>query len=579
MLSYRYERLERFRDIRLLELNPSEDPGAPPVCCLVHVNLSKVPAYEALSYVWGKRKTKSSIVLNSQTFTVTSNLAAILRRLRRKNISRRLWVDAICIDQGDIDERNQQVSLMRYVYNQAEQVVVWLGEAADESHLVFQHIKEWQASQEQPARRTSRLRPLAMPPHMPWFEGATLEAYEKLCQRPWFTRLWVVQEIVLSRRAIVLCGQDEELFNRLIPGFSKYNDFHHPLNRISGTDRLKRLDEMRLLGGSEGLACTSDFGSLLGYTRLCEATDPKDKVYGVLGLFNQQLMPIDYNFSVAEVYRDVTRAIFDTTGSLQILHLVGTARCVPELPSWAFDFSITNPAGILPRRENTFRSDFPKQAILGKGTNKSDLPLCGKRITRVFQVGEELVADHLFRPHSEKFLAVLHQWEAMASDIKFKPFDQRLIDAFQSTLTGNNPTSISCISLPGPHDFLLWYDRHGSGAFTEADVEAFRKEVLAPKHYFKEKEEEMVNRYAQELGLACYGRRFFVSDDGSMGLAPPGVRAGDTVVFFPGGLFPFVVSDREDGIWCLVGDCFLYNLDVYTLMADESKKMKKFTLQ
>lgn len=93
-------------------------------------SLDEPPQYEALSYVWGKPNNVSPILLNGRVWNVTANLELALRHFRRyeKGEHRTLWVDALCINQGDIPERNQQVSIMRDIYNGAQDVLVWLGE-------------------------------------------------------------------------------------------------------------------------------------------------------------------------------------------------------------------------------------------------------------------------------------------------------------------------------------------------------------------------------------------------------------------------------------------------------------------
>lgn len=100
-----------------------------------------------------------------------------------------IWIDAIFINQSHVQERNQQVSLVGDIYQNARQVFIWLYEEADDSHLVFEQMHVAGHGSRDIDRRTSR-------------------AYKKLCNRPWFQRTWVLQEVALSREATVVCGRD-----------------------------------------------------------------------------------------------------------------------------------------------------------------------------------------------------------------------------------------------------------------------------------------------------------------------------------------------------------------------------------
>ncbi|XHG04947.1 hypothetical protein AWENTII_008201 [Aspergillus wentii] len=125
-----YTDLSGFDSIRLLELEPSESPQDPIRCHMVQDDLSQKPDYDAISYAWGNTTRKITISVNDCRLGVTMNLWSALFRLRRKEERRRLWVDAICINQENIQERNQQVRIMRDIYQSAKHVIIWLGEHA-----------------------------------------------------------------------------------------------------------------------------------------------------------------------------------------------------------------------------------------------------------------------------------------------------------------------------------------------------------------------------------------------------------------------------------------------------------------
>jgi hypothetical protein len=128
--------------IRLLELQPASNMSAELYATLKHVrlaaNASSLPnittapleLYEALSYVWGERDFSATLRLQDgvKMMKITPNLAEALRRLRHTDQPRTLWVDQICMNQNDDQEKAQQVSMMARIYESAKQVLVWLGE-------------------------------------------------------------------------------------------------------------------------------------------------------------------------------------------------------------------------------------------------------------------------------------------------------------------------------------------------------------------------------------------------------------------------------------------------------------------
>lgn len=164
--------------------------------------------YEALSYAWGLTSNQKAILVDNaagdaNTILVTENLEIALRHLRRPAESRTLWIDAVCIDQNNIEERNQQVSMMGNVYARASQVLVWLGpEENDSDHAMelLQYLGERvDADPSTKSLRVSDLgrgepeladRNVVLP-----FDERALHSIAHLLTRPWFERLWVRQEV------------------------------------------------------------------------------------------------------------------------------------------------------------------------------------------------------------------------------------------------------------------------------------------------------------------------------------------------------------------------------------------------
>ncbi|KAF1836320.1 heterokaryon incompatibility, partial [Decorospora gaudefroyi] len=160
-------------EVRLLSLLPGRyDDDIQ--CRLVHSKLLENTNFEALSYTWGDSNLKlRSVILNGIRFPVTPNLWDALATFRSETVDRVLWIDALCINQSDNDEKSVQIQLMREIYRSTSQVLIWLGEASSDSALAMDFIKEI--------------------PRIDLENGREVEwlALERLFRRPWWTRSWV----------------------------------------------------------------------------------------------------------------------------------------------------------------------------------------------------------------------------------------------------------------------------------------------------------------------------------------------------------------------------------------------------
>jgi hypothetical protein len=181
MSSYCYQALLPGLDkIRLLRLLPHEDEDAPLQCQLIDYTLQdsgrRTHPYDALSYVWGDLVNPKSISIDTYNLAVTVNLHGALLRLRHRSIQRVLWVDAVCINQNNDSEKEQQIQIMAKIYALANRVVVWLGDATEDSDYALEEIRL--AGGRTKSSNSSS-------PEM------TQQAVLALLQRPWFRRIWV----------------------------------------------------------------------------------------------------------------------------------------------------------------------------------------------------------------------------------------------------------------------------------------------------------------------------------------------------------------------------------------------------
>lgn len=352
-------------------------------CAIDHVSLDLNPAYEALSYTWrdgaGDAQLNRRIVLDGHIVAVTRNLEAALRQLLMGSESKVLWVDALCIDQANVAERNEQVRKMKLVYQQAAGVITWLGEEYDDSREAFKIL--------QSLKEVGVAKSIYVGHDSPT-EGANLSddivekihAVIKLFMREYWNRAWVVQEIFSARRVVFHCASDHitwedmqsacgaidkdgTLLNRALFG-SKIGHIAWHLFTY-GPRLLSRVDPDASNEGSGNTESTktsrldlldATLGGLLIRHRIKRATDPRDKVYSLLGLVSsekQSRIPVDYDLDTASVFKNV--AAFIATGEHDLRFLAENK--VPRVHLSDLDKSFSLPSWV-PNWANIHEGDM-----------------------------------------------------------------------------------------------------------------------------------------------------------------------------------------------------------------------------
>lgn len=372
LVTMQYATLPTKRSTRVLTLLPSPQGKDDTVVTtlstiLLVTDAGSCPTYNALSYVWGDGKEKKSIVCNDKEVTVTSSLHDALFHLRREAEELLIWIDQLCINQDDIDERSQQVSLMGDIYSLAERVIVWLGPADDETPLVWKLLSELSKLRdfEAPevshlAREGSLVSNLATSidsdnktdfptlegnrkklPILPPGSAPEWQAMERFFKRPWFTRMWTFQEVVMSQYCTIYCGSYWRLWDHLsdaccgisIAGFGTYLDY---IDQGIHTIQVQRVG--RLKGRRSALR------SLLEANRTREATEPKDIVFALRGVVDETVadrMDTNYKERLGTTYARAAKLTIEENAALTVLGSVEwrrTSESKSEMPSWVPDW-------------------------------------------------------------------------------------------------------------------------------------------------------------------------------------------------------------------------------------------------
>jgi len=318
------------------------------------------PAYEALPYVWGAPDNCQHIAVESglapeeapgpsvskkwTKLPVRANLMVAFRHLRQLGGSRTLWIDAICINQADNDEKGIQIQRMPNIYTLARRVVVWLGPEGNDSQLALHTLQYLSREFEGTLDGHRFCSPDFGEPgwfhrdhELPYDEPTWTSIY-RLLQRAWFTRLWTVQEAALANRmATVQCGMDIILLSEL----------RRAVQCLSGSHKLPSpafskllIESMNMLGIRPG----NILDEILMNTRHRGCLEPKDRIYAVLGIVPTQFASklrvcYDDSLSTGRLYKVTFLLHVSSTRRLGLFKHRDVVDRVIDEPSWVPDLS------------------------------------------------------------------------------------------------------------------------------------------------------------------------------------------------------------------------------------------------
>ncbi|KAG9195848.1 hypothetical protein G6011_00969 [Alternaria panax] len=308
--------------------------------------------YVALSYTWGDPAEKKGIIVNGEKVEVQANLEAALRALQQKKPTRsgyKVWVDALCINQGDFGERSREVRRMRLIYKIAADVVIWLGSEAEDSDKAMSLICILSRSCDDGTDKALGAKLRRDPGYLE--PGAWL-ALSCLLERQYWNRMWIIQELCLGgANAPILCGQKSVTWKQFFTAIYPFGQ-HNTDVVFNCIDRERAVVDKKPFGLNRNRIIHIDkeherqtgtgipqYMCLLDIARKSDASDLKDKVYGILGLMPgsvTSLIDLDYSLSVEEVYTEFARSYIMGTQSLEILEQCQLSDT--NMPSWAPDW-------------------------------------------------------------------------------------------------------------------------------------------------------------------------------------------------------------------------------------------------
>jgi Heterokaryon incompatibility protein (HET) len=355
---------------RLIELLSGRDGDPIKINLFAIGNLSTQP-YDALSYVWGPRDADVTVSVNDRPFDVSANLAQALNCLRLMEGNKVLWVDAICINQADDIEKSHQVSLMGEIYRNAEDVVIFLGKESDDSAMVMQYLNlddvEQTESQSQPVSEDRLKMGNAEDPRIiqeriqrcGFEEAHFLCAANAFFKRPWWSRVWVIQEYELAKREPRwYCGRawtsTANVQNRLKMLSTHLIMEATPTRGNAAVSTQAKLDvqrewikmnelrwniDMRIIDRRAQMKGQGPYQMMVRMLRR-QCTDPRDRIFAsreMLDPVSRQVFVPNYAVTVNEIFVKLTSyvLIHEELGHIYRYYELAHSR---DMPSWALDF-------------------------------------------------------------------------------------------------------------------------------------------------------------------------------------------------------------------------------------------------
>lgn len=570
-------------------------------------------SYVALSYTWGEETPTTTIQVDDRTVTVRANLGTALQYLRQPDQPTTLWIDAICIDQSDEGEKSAQVRKMRDIYTKATKVLAWLGPPEDDGDMVM----EWLENAGKEAIEAGIL-DFHNTDVAGWFEHDEGERVRRIkvylnnfvadkdlenfylaliafSNRSFWTRVWVLQEISLARDVIIMCGSKRVTY----PTFAAALSFK-TINRwmtifrfalSDWNDPVKGHIHRHLTGKVPSIAPSALIGIQQGYQRetgvseslqdllertcidaditLFQATDARDKIYGLLGLASDSdrlgIVP-DYSKSVVEVYANVARALI-ADGKTTILSWCQQSQTrIERLPSWVPDFSslIRQPCGEFEQIGTTSFCASGNRIIspspILRSADKNLLSLLGTRIGTVAELGTAWEPEWDTRFNREAARQLLIEVENFCNrSALLLPVPERLVDAkmrIPCADQADNDTGRSRAvgSIREKYEFVRWPQENSSA-------------TIVP------------NQSSYEVAMDNqHNRKPFLSAGGHVGLAPKCAQPGDLVVILFGFTVPYILRDLLNGEFQLIGEAYVYGIMDGELITEDKSSDEVFHL-
>lgn len=556
-------------EIRLLRLLP----GEPLQCCFIVSSIFDPPPYTAVSYAWGDPDDTCEMEVDGHSLAITPSLHGALSALRRKERGDVLvWADAVCIRQSNKLEQSQQVQMMSRIYGEAQSVAIWLGPESSNSKLALELLVMTCSLSGSSDEFVALLKSTCWQAHF--------RAVVDLFEREYWRRLWVVQEVSNAKTIMVYCGESVLPWQTYVSASDMFRlnrgslIYSFPVISPTGTrsslsgQRIAYVDVLCSKGPASLQIAHSPTRGLLDVLRACRAkfaSDPRDKIYGVLGALAQderQLISIDYRFSLRKIYIETTLCLLETTHKLDVvcdaIHYPRHTGSL-QLPSWVPDWSQGLDIYSIGSLSSFCAAGSTDAVFTIMGAQKDRLEVSGIYLGTIERTGVALAS-----PCScdDPLMTFLH-WHAKLCQ-KYDPSQpgsevQDAHEAFCRTLCFNQQNSQTDGMKP---DEWMATCYHVFGSLIRQRLPWLSQEDSQLQDYARRDMALSSNDCAKMLQDLCLGpmtgRRFFITQGGLLGLGSGHLEVGDEVCVPFGCKTPIVVrQEGDDAEYRFVGDAYV----------------------
>jgi hypothetical protein len=567
---YPYLPLDAVQDeIRLLELLPRGlDSSAPLQVRLVHRSLKESPKYDALSYVWGSTHDKAAIRLDgSRDYPVTKNLERALRHVShfqtRQNELVTIWVDAICINQRNVEERNSQVKMMWRIYAAAEKVRTWLDVEIPDAVLGrLMHLCKGIQSVD------DLVDDLGDDPGF-WQPIATI------VEDPYWSRVWIQQEVAYAKELLIYCREipvSHAILCWFFVVLEKYMDKYSPIMEHGEATRWRGLAvgsgpfQKSKSASVTNPRCYKNIYDSLHWTGHLKATDIRDRIYGLLALVEDDVEDIEVNYGlpVSEVYCQVVQVLIQKHHSLAFLNFAGlnVSPNDSDLPTW-LPYPRGHSTGVLCSKSDEGSSCFSwLQSLLADishstavlpslSTDHESLYVHGMCISKIGDVCQTMSWQgvHNFGNFLQAWDEYLNKWTAINSE---RDSSLTVVDAMRSFVSimhiCRTPEAVSRFV---DTDKLARFDQ----LFPVALAEQLKDNPNLPGA-MRQFDYVMWGLRSRTMAIATLNRYLVLTQSGIMGLATMATIPGDEIWMLFRHPIPIVLR-REDKHFLVVGPAFI----------------------
>lgn len=410
--------------------------------------------FDALSYTWGDLSHTFPFQCNGSELRIHENLKNALPYLARRRSSLPIWIDAVCINQSDNDEKFIQINMMHSIYRQATQVWVWLG--SDPGHeeeavaLLPKVAAVGKEMDEQPWTYLNQSSPEDK--GLPRFRSIQWNAVTRIINNRWFSRLWIVQEAALPKTIRVLYGKEEIAWDVLGDAVNFDRDLRSKLRDADGYKPPRLTKGRSIVFGIREFTQTVEKEEAVPFAlmRLLILTaenhdcfDPRDRVLGILGFFSEhdlQRVGISGNLKAEELYTKLTHYLFTNVSPAvsnwwALFYLAWSQHKRPGLPSWCPDYHNLNTTDsytvpridrLLPSYDMKRRYDASRgKRLLQQPGNPYEISLCGKVFDTIETLLPELLNAHKWelgldsKQEAMSLIIDQHVWEKSLSKTVF----------------------------------------------------------------------------------------------------------------------------------------------------------------